>query len=451
MANVSAFLKPTKGKQTTKVRFYISRGRNDKRLFYTSDIEVNPDHFDSKNGIIKSRISFYTDDERAKFNSLVSEAKTNILTAYNNAENKLELTSELLAIEIDKVLHPEKYISKEEEMPHTFFSFISDFIQKAPTRSIGKSGRFATENTIKDYGYSFGTLKDFAKFKNVDDFDFSDIDYKFYTDFVEFLQIEKNLSSNTIGSKIKHVKMWLNEAIKLDLTSNLKYKSFVKIQEESDNIALTEDELKAIFELDFSNDKSNTAVNYRLLVGDGKVKSYQLETLALVRDGFLLECWTGCRWSDLPKITKTNIKNEFLSIQQKKTGTEVIIPLLDVPMAILQKYDFAPPKPISKDKNNEMIKIVCRLAGITAIEEKKITKGGVKQVFTLERCERCSSHTGRRTMATMFYKQGFDTVSLMAITGHKTITSFLKYIKVTPQEHAEKLLKHFNEMKNKFK
>ena len=44
MANVSAFLKPTKGKPTTKVRFYVSRGRSEPRLFYTSDIEINAEY-----------------------------------------------------------------------------------------------------------------------------------------------------------------------------------------------------------------------------------------------------------------------------------------------------------------------------------------------------------------------------------------------------------------------
>lgn len=450
MATVKAFIRTsTKAKDFVNVRFRLTDGRS-VQLFHKSDLKVNPTDFDAKAEKIKAKIVI-DNKVRNKFDKSITDRKNLINELYFNTTDKSVLTSDWLEDAIDRNLHPEKYISQDEATPQTFFTFIEDFIQRAPTRSIGNSGRFATENTIKDYSYSFGTLKDFAKSKNVDSFDFSDIDYKFYTDYVEYLQTEKNLSSNTIGSKIKHVKLWLSEAIKLDLTSNMKYKSFVKIQEESDNIALSEAELKAIFELDFANDKSNTAVNYRVLVGDNKVKSYKLETLDFVRDGFLLECWTGCRWSDLPKITKANIKNDFLSIEQKKTGTEVVIPLLDVPMAILQKYDFTPPKPISKDKNNELIKIVCRLAGITAIEEKKMTKGGVKQVYTLERCERCTSHTGRRTMATMFYKQGFDTVSLMAITGHKTITSFLKYIKVTPQEHAEKLLKHFNEMKNKLK
>jgi hypothetical protein len=35
----------------------------------------------------------------------------------------------------------------------------------------------------------------------------------------------------------------------------------------------------------------------------------------------------------------------------------------------------------------------------------------------------------------------------MQITGHKTEAAFLKYIKVTPQEHAKLLMQHWKEKK----
>jgi integrase len=50
-----------------------------------------------------------------------------------------------------------------------------------------------------------------------------------------------------------------------------------------------------------------------------------------------------------------------------------------------------------------------------------------------------TTHTARRSFATNLYKQDFPSLGIMAITGHKTEASFLKYIKVTPREHAEKL------------
>jgi integrase len=55
-----------------------------------------------------------------------------------------------------------------------------------------------------------------------------------------------------------------------------------------------------------------------------------------------------------------------------------------------------------------------------------------------------TTHTARRSFATNLYKSGFPTLSIMAITGHTTEKSFLKYIKVTPDEHAKKLQLHWD-------
>jgi Phage integrase family. len=58
-----------------------------------------------------------------------------------------------------------------------------------------------------------------------------------------------------------------------------------------------------------------------------------------------------------------------------------------------------------------------------------------------------ASHTARRTGATLMYLQGIPTIAIMMITGHKSESSFRKYIKVTLEENAKMLanVKFFNE------
>ena len=53
-----------------------------------------------------------------------------------------------------------------------------------------------------------------------------------------------------------------------------------------------------------------------------------------------------------------------------------------------------------------------------------------------------SSHTARRSFATNYYLQGFPTIDLMKITGHKTERAFLKYIKVSKLDTARRLNEH---------
>jgi integrase len=55
-----------------------------------------------------------------------------------------------------------------------------------------------------------------------------------------------------------------------------------------------------------------------------------------------------------------------------------------------------------------------------------------------------STHTARRSFATNQYKAGVPSITIMAITGHKTEKVFLNYIKITRNEHARLLQNIWN-------
>ena len=50
-----------------------------------------------------------------------------------------------------------------------------------------------------------------------------------------------------------------------------------------------------------------------------------------------------------------------------------------------------------------------------------------------------------RSFATNLYKDGISTLDIMKITGHTTEKSFFLYIKLSPKESADNVLKHWNE------
>lgn len=58
----------------------------------------------------------------------------------------------------------------------------------------------------------------------------------------------------------------------------------------------------------------------------------------------------------------------------------------------------------------------------------------------IEKWEAVSSHTARRSAATNMFKAGISSISIMKITGHKTETQFMKYIKVSKEDNAEMLM-----------
>ena len=204
--------------------------------------------------------------------------------------------------------------------------------------------------------------------------------------------------------------------------------------EEIDNIYLTEDELHKIAALEI-------ATPY----------------LERVRDQFLLLAWTGCRYSDLGKLTGKPIINKGFpcyKLTQQKTGNEVTIPILPETKMILEKYGYSMPKPMTNQKFNEYIKVVARQAGLTDKVDIKHTELGecgevVKVKRTYEKWQCVSAHTARRSFASNMYERDFPTLMIMAITGHKTEKAFLTYIKISADKHAQKMYEQFIEQEKR--
>lgn len=327
---------------------------------------------------------------------------------------KNEVVANWLQTVIDKHWHPEKYRTN-------LFTFIRSYIDQAETRPNPKTGRPICYKMRREYEVSFQYLKDYAADKKKD-IDFKDIDLAFYNDYTQFLQ-KKNLAVNTIGKKIQTLKIFLNAAKEENKNpfDGYRSKKFIAMTEEADTIYLNEGELQKIYDLDLSKDEAQERI----------------------RDLFLVGCWTGCRFSDISQITPESITGTMIHMKQHKTGKKVIIPLHPVVTAILNKYNGQLPKPVSNQEFNREVKKIAEAAGITEQTHKAITKGGVRTSVAKPKYKLVSTHCARRSFATNLYKSGFPTISIMAITGHTTEKSFLKYIKVTPDEHALKLQEHW--------
>jgi len=442
MATVTAFIRTSKTdkQKPVNVRFRLRDGRAF-QLFHKSELNIIADKWDEKLQKIKARCIINV-KERNTFDKAVNERKALINDIYS-VKGK-DLTSELLEAEIDKALNPQKY--EVEPEIKTVFQFVAKFIKDAPNRKDKTTGRPLAKNSLKQYPITGKYLKAFAKSQNKKDFEFTEIDQNFYDKFVEFLQkhqisytqqnqegqkvvskkvIEaKSSTQNSVGKHIKVLKTMLNEATRQGYNSTNHYNGFRVFMEEVDNVYLNESELQQLKDTDFAG----------------------TPYLDRVRDWFLLLSWTGSRFSDLEKVAKADIKDGFITFRQQKTGTKVVIPVHPVVMEIFEKYEFNLPDVITNQRFNEYIKEACKIAGITSKETMTRTIGGKVVTESFEKWEHVTSHTGRRCFATNMYKRGLPTLAIMSITGHKTEKSFLKYIKVKQDEHAEMMRKAWEKM-----
>jgi integrase len=93
---------------------------------------------------------------------------------------------------------------------------------------------------------------------------------------------------------------------------------------------------------------------------------------------------------------------------------------------------------------NKYLKELAREAGLDELQQIRVFKGGNVIIENIPTYDMISTHTARRSFATNMYLMGVPSINIMAITGHRTEKAFLKYIKVTPKEHAVKLREIWN-------
>lgn len=226
-------------------------------------------------------------------------------------------------------------------------------------------------------------------------------------------------SQNYFACIVKIYKKALRDAGKVDkFDVGDDFKDFSARETRTDNIYLTEDELLAIYGLEL---KGN---------------------LAKCRDLFIIGAYTGLRFSDYSRLQESNISGEdYISILTQKTRQKVVIPIHWVVREILERgYDFG--FTISDQKLNKNIKVIAEKAGLTGTVLYTENKGGKTVEMSARKCDLVCTHTARRSFATNAYKAGIDSIAIMKITGHKSEADFLRYIKVTEEENAERLSHH---------
>jgi integrase len=91
---------------------------------------------------------------------------------------------------------------------------------------------------------------------------------------------------------------------------------------------------------------------------------------------------------------------------------------------------------------NKYLKEIGEDAKIKGKIQVTITKGGEVKKDTYNKFKLISTHTARRSFASNCYLAGIPAITIMKITGHKTESSFLRYIRISQEENANKLLDH---------
>lgn len=214
-----------------------------------------------------------------------------------------------------------------------------------------------------------------------------------------------------LGARLK---VAMHEGHKLKYHSNTDYQEFRSKKETADAIALTPAEIELLWE-------------YR--------PRYKLYREA--RDLFLIGYYTGARFSDYSRISSDNVHGNLVEFVQQKTDERVAVPASPRLLELLARNGGRAPA-MNHAVFNRYIKKVAKDAGIEGIVQLSRAKRKADGSVT-HRWEMVSSHTARRSLLTNLYQSGVSARDCMAISGHKSISSFERYLKISADQSVERL------------
>lgn len=262
--------------------------------------------------------------------------------------------------------------------------------------------------TWKRYHTTKKHLKEFLRTEyHRDDIPVRDVDLKFIKGFEYFLKVSKDCNHNSALKYVNNFKKIIriavgNEWISKDPFYNYKVQ-FKTVEREF----LSKTELQALID-----------------------KEIEGERLNVVRDMFVLCCFTGLAYVDIQKLRPDEIfKNAewgfYIKSQRTKTNTGYTIPLLPTAVAIIEKYKNHP-KALNK---NCVIPVLSNQKSNAYLKE------------IADRCnikKNLTTHLARHTFATtVTLTNGVPIETVGKMLGHKNLRTTQHYAKIIDSKVEE--------------
>lgn len=268
--------------------------------------------------------------------------------------------------------------------------------------------------TMKNYYTTEKYLNQFLNTKlRVEDIYLKQLNYRFITDFEQFLRNykpkkkRKALTNNGTMKHLERFKKMINLAIKLEWLPQNPFQRFQLKFDKYDRQYLNDRELKIIEETYFKSEK-----------------------LEKVKDVFIFACYTGLSYIDIKELRSNQIikgidGNDWIYTKRAKTDEIVKIPLLPKAQKIIKKYKNKPEVVVtglllpvySNQKINSYLKDIVKMCGI----EKHVT-----------------FHVARHTFATtVTLSNGVPIETVSKLLGHSKLSTTQIYARVIETKISE--------------
>lgn len=319
----------------------------------------------------------------------------------------------------------------EEEVKNvTPLQYFQKVIEEMPKKIVKRTGKYIESQTVGHHQIVFKRFQQYLKDNFLYEGTFAMFNKNFESSMEHWMLSVKDYTPNTVAATFSVMKVWLKMAEEDGLITDKSFHSWKSKGFDVQHIYLTEEEIRKIYELDF------TELN----------RLHPNSAQEATRDLFVLATQIGLRYDDLNRLNSSNwdIENRTVQVHTKKTIKTVLVPLTQIAVEIYKKYNGNFPRPQEKGKYNPQLRKIGEKAGITQIVYVKSNEGGKIHIEEKKKFELMSSHTARRSFATNLYKRCRNSRMVMAFTGHTTEESFRKYICIEQEEMADMAKEYFN-------
>lgn len=346
---------------------------------------------------------------KSKHATGVNATLDKINVAINTSYRKLQETKS--TVTANEVKNAFQGIASQQETLIRYFARHNEEFKKRVGVNRELSTQVQYENSLKH-------LKRFMSLKcKLSDIPFTQLDFSFIEKYDFYLRVELKLKPNTILGIMRHLRKMIKLAIGEGIITRDPFEGYSPERPKAEQKYLTRDELEKIM-----------------------VTPLDHPCRYLTRDMFLFSVFTGLAYRDICNLTAKNIVRAsdgtlWIETTRQKTGTPCEIPLMEIPLQILDKYKGLAPDgkllPMqSCGRLNKNLKVIAKLCGLKR-----------KLIF----------HAGRHTYASeICLSQGVPIETVSRMLGHRDLRSTQIYAKISNNKISEDTDKLEERIKDKF-
>ncbi len=375
------YLNTSKTKKSGKCPIVGRISIDGKSTTFSTGLEISPEQWDAKSGLATGKPKEVND-----INRQIENYRIEIANHYKDmVNNNGYVTAEYLKNALRGIG------TRHNTLLQEFSEYLEDCRKGICINMV--------YSTYRMYRVAYNHLREFILSKyGMEDIAFGQIDYNFVESYDYYLKIDKGMTTRTVEGNVVVFRRVVRRALNKGMIRQDPFFNYVPTRVRPTHRWLSNEEIEKIMKTPIAHKSTN-----------------------FVRDMFILSSFTGLAYVDVKNLQESNIKemddgSKWIVINRQKTGTPSYIPLLDIPMRIIEKYR-------GTGKNGKLFNLMN--SPEVNLYLKKIAKAaGIEKRLTY--------HMSRFTFATtVCLTQGVPIESLSQMMGHINIKTTQIYAEVT--------------------